>query len=440
MATGPPPIPPELKYVAHGTYGCVVDPALPNNEAGVWKQYPGNVTKLFKRKKSYDDAIIASQKAYNAMGHNNGHRFNPYRHRYKVSNLPAPVASSCSFNASTTIFPLRMPNLGVDIEKLDKSVYDQVRKIPFGIILEQLLKCFEQVNMIFNAGYIHGDIRPTNVMINPKTGAITIIDFDWLKKKDDFYNEYPLDFYSNPPEALLAADSTFFTDCLINNIVYRYIYDKMSTNVYLLKIQTDYINPHNDLISRQHVGYFLSKLKLNDIILANLKNIEFIRSKQTPGVTPNDKLELFRDLMTPSFDLYGLAFTLLEFMALVYPSSYNTFYNADFLASRISMQGVPYSDDDIQLIQQTISSIVRDVLKPSISLELKHRPSIGQALAKMKEIVDNYKTQVRSQLFEPFEGLGSPFEGGKVKRGKKTHRKLRKIRKTKSRKTRSRHA
>jgi len=38
-------------------------------------------------------------------------------------------------------------------------------------------------------GYVHGDLRPTNILINDKK-EIKIIDFDWAGKKDE--TRYPI--------------------------------------------------------------------------------------------------------------------------------------------------------------------------------------------------------------------------------------------------------
>jgi hypothetical protein len=40
-------------------------------------------------------------------------------------------------------------------------------------------------------------------MIQPATGTMTIIDFDWFKPYAEFKEAYPFEFYNNPPECLL---------------------------------------------------------------------------------------------------------------------------------------------------------------------------------------------------------------------------------------------
>jgi serine/threonine protein kinase len=58
------------------------------------------------------------------------------------------------------------------------------------------------IKAIHAAGYIHGDIRETNVLFNLNNATMTIIDFDWLKPFNEIYNTYPEFFYSWPPECL----------------------------------------------------------------------------------------------------------------------------------------------------------------------------------------------------------------------------------------------
>lgn len=68
------------------------------------------------------------------------------------------------------------------------------------ILCSEILKLFTIVKDIRDAGYVHGDIRESNILCNIDTGVMTIIDFDWLMPVDEYTIKYPRYFYSHPPE------------------------------------------------------------------------------------------------------------------------------------------------------------------------------------------------------------------------------------------------
>ena len=79
----PPPIPHNLAYVAKGSYGCVIKPALPNraDNSEQWTQYPKYVTKLFFHKNDMKKASKNSKRVYNLLGRNKGHKTHKYNHK-----------------------------------------------------------------------------------------------------------------------------------------------------------------------------------------------------------------------------------------------------------------------------------------------------------------------------------------------------------------------
>ena len=79
----PQPRPPiKSTYIASGTEGCIVDPALPNlSENGSrWEEYPEYVTKLYKNDDKYIKAIDDATKIKAILG-NNSHAVYPYRYK-----------------------------------------------------------------------------------------------------------------------------------------------------------------------------------------------------------------------------------------------------------------------------------------------------------------------------------------------------------------------
>ena len=109
-----------------------------------------------------------------------------------------------------TIYGIRMPYKGESIdEHIQNNFFVDIRKLPIYIIVGQLCKLLRQLLSLLDNGYIHGDIRCTNVLLNDDTGIFTIIDFDWFYPISDFVNKYKdyFGYYNNPPETLLANKS-----------------------------------------------------------------------------------------------------------------------------------------------------------------------------------------------------------------------------------------
>ena len=64
----------DTKALQHGSYGCVVDPALPNKVNGEWKTFPGYISKLYYKPEVLDKALADSETIYELLGRNKGHK------------------------------------------------------------------------------------------------------------------------------------------------------------------------------------------------------------------------------------------------------------------------------------------------------------------------------------------------------------------------------
>ena len=202
--------PPSRKVLGEGTFGIVVGPALSNwNNDLKEVTYPRNVTKIFKTKRNRNKAIANSKRLKRTVK-NLEATAELYRRPYRIRNLNASIRERVRAYLgpgtldNRVLSLLRVPYLGQSIYHIDRTETAQraVRNIPYQVLCAQMLKCMQVVQAIHAAGYIHGDIRETNVLCHLETGALTIIDFDWLKPFDVFYRQYPVFYYSHPPEAL----------------------------------------------------------------------------------------------------------------------------------------------------------------------------------------------------------------------------------------------
>jgi len=202
----------KYEVAGKGSYGIVITPALPNKDnQGKNIEYPHNVTKIFKQYNNYKKAINNSnqlQRTLKNVNIKNIAAYHPYKRKYTLKNIPSNVKNNVKDftkrqRNNQEMYLLHTPYLGVSCVDVNKNHnYRKLRQLSYQTICKEMYKSMEVVKSIHDAGYIHGDIRETNVLCNLETGKISIIDFDLLNKVDDFLYEYPEFFYSHPPECL----------------------------------------------------------------------------------------------------------------------------------------------------------------------------------------------------------------------------------------------
>lgn len=362
MAAQRPPI--MAKYIASGTEGCVVGPALPNlSENGSrWEEYPDYVTKLYKEEEQYNKAIENS-KQIKSLLHNNSHSVYPYRVQdYMGSNIKTSVTeqngstvltrSKCGLQKTNELRPLRMKNLGLSIKdasRLSGEKLDSLKAIPFETILDEILKIYKQIQSLFVNGYIHGDVRETNVMIHPTTGKITLIDFGWLYPIDEFFENYDeaLGFYSNPPESLIRDYFNWSIESLDEDL---------SASITGGKIK-------NYLTYSRAAG---NTINYADLILMLKRHL-------------TKTLKSYYALMAPSFDCYGLSFTIHLLLKTLYESR-----------DTITKMGIPYSGGELELISTTLRVLDTDVIKKCIEIDVEKRIDIHEACKRLEFIVNSF--------------------------------------------------
>lgn len=389
-------------FVAAGSYGCVVKPALPNvNLMGndpSWKYYDKNVTKLYIDEDNLEKAVRDAKRIYK-MTDNDGHLVYPYKFQgYKGKHLKPTTLKACKFIPENKFLnPLRMPNLGYSIHDLKSGRHEELsvlRKIPAGVIFKQLLKCLKQVDGFHKKGYIHGDLRTTNIMVDPRTGTITIIDFDWFSRTDAFFDNYKgsLGFYNNPPECLLPQIYTWMP---AGKTIKAYIKEVLATEVSSstpreIKKFVSVFQTYLQQTKYMHEYRLNPKFAVNEKTLVDslVKSADFISEKIANS---SNKFHAFYKLVEPSFDSYGLCFSLMELIYLIYPRVFEdkTKESIERFARATSMT-MPVAD----VAFDTLQEFINDVLVPCTSLTLQDRLPIGGAYEKAKRIFEKFDSEV----------------------------------------------
>ena len=309
------------------------------------------------------------------IGPNNGHRINAYRHAYKFKNIPANLQAKFRANPDTEIYPVRMPYLGVDFipENLLSSRSD-IQKVPVGIILAQTLKLLEQVKHIKDRGYIHGDIRETNVMIRPDTGVMTLIDFDFLQPAGDFLTNYPFGFYCHPPETLNFFQTINYGKSAL-----------IASNI------TEY--------TKQVLNQFRVVLPLLDYPTTQSTLAAYLLRLQRENTRPVLREELTQEDLLRTFDSYGMAWTLLPVYAQIYPNSVLRETDLDEpykVLFRTSLASRAPSGTNLDAAITAILGMTSRVLVPLSEMEFSKRLGIDEAVSRATAIVEAYEAAIAS--------------------------------------------
>ena len=364
--------------VGKGAYGLVLKPALPNFYNDAWHEYPDNVTKLFFKKKQYNEIVKLAPNISTILGANNGHRISTYRHKYKTKNLPANIQPLTKLNAEEELFPVRMPDLGVSMDRvyLPENL-GSLKKVPVSVLLTQILKLIQQVKSIKDHGYIHGDIKPANVMIRPTDGTMTLIDFDMLMPRDRFQLSYPFGYYCHPPETLKFFENKYRARGV----------DMGKAN---LSYVTNFQGAFAPAVVKLHPPSVLPIPEFTSMVrnVAEANYIQIQRRRKTI------------DDLLQTFDSFGLAMTLLTVLETLYPEcvvpaellteAYKEFFKGQLVSGELT------TGENPDAVTTALLSLTANVLIPMREFSILRRMTIDEAFAQVTAIVTAYQTSVAS--------------------------------------------
>ena len=337
--------------IGSGGFGTVFSPAFVNtNFTDATHDRRNWVTKVFASKDAYEKAV-ANIPTIQRIGMN--YNAFAYKRPLSLSNVPRSKranilsAKKRSEPDRNTIFAIRMPNKGLSVRKiLDERNLASLRAIPIYTIMGQVCKTIRQMIALTDDGYIHGDIRDTNLLIDPTTGIITIIDFDWFYTKPEFLNEYfgHFGFYSNPPETLLTASGSGHS--------------------------AEYIKDFKE--------FFIDRPIIDTINDSNLVNKITLQSV-TGSYVLNKNPRIWNKTLD-TFDSFGLAWTLLALLGHLYPGALDNKTGSlkRALATRITNNGTPYTDAELDTCATAINAMVQTVLLPMGHFSVRDRRTAAE--------------------------------------------------------------
>ena len=383
-------ISPESRVLGKGSYGCVIQPALPNHIGSEWIEHPKNVTKLFKDPTFQRKAVSNSRKIAKVM-ENDAYVATP-QIAYQASNFSPNIQSNCNLSPNSYAYAARMPNAGISIASLP-GFEAYFASIPVRIILEQCKKLFEQVQILLKNNTVHGDLHAGNVMVHPETGMFTLIDFDWYLPKDEFFHKYNsvngFGHYSNPPESLLMFSLT------------QWIILPIGPPSMESPKMEQYIQQNNSMYFRRMLHTPILK---SDLQSANMDNFQYANKDGQIK-----KLRDFFDVMFPTFDSYGLAQSLLNFCAQIYP--YRKGVDDFPQTAHLTNRGVPYTEQEHEKLRRQLKHLYDHILLPMIDIRMGHRFGVAQAIADLQillheEAPSNNRRTLRSSKKRPMTRKG----------------------------------
>jgi len=362
-----------------------------------------NVVKIFKRREygnelDYKDTLNAYKIVQNSMGPNNGFRLNPYKNLTR-KNLQKNTLNQLkkSFNTNSNdqdLYAVRMPHLGVSLwDVINKpKIQDRIRTIPFPIILKEIIRLLDQLRRLEKAGYIHGDIREPNIMIDQSTGTFTIIDFDLLKSVSKF-RENISDFrnYNTPPE------------WLVNGLNGSMDLDKEVNDILQMITKPDNLLEWEDELNIDFIDYCIETYE-------NYKYIDNIYSKTRwkkevlQAIKDNYKFVLGENMTVPlkdrpidGYDAYGFAQLILTFFNKVYSKLAEGFplerIVSELEKAYIEKEGEDYTPEELYAIAKAIVDFTLKVLYPLSDLKISERISVEKAIDKAKDILKELESE-----------------------------------------------
>jgi len=282
----------KTEFIAEGAYGCVLKPA---KECDVKLNKKNTVVKIFRDKKDYTTELN-NQDIIEKIFKNNKkiivNKLSNCKKNIKEYEKSAYINCRDIFNGDDNqeIYQIIYENGGEDLSKhINKNV-------SFKKIFLNLENVINGLEILHKKNYIHQDIRPPNILLNLKNNESKIIDFGFLIKKKDYYNnfnkfigasvnhQYPpeankgnyIDFFEYFKNLILKHQNFFISDKKRKNqfkIILYYLYEE-------IRLYKKYKYPKKINLSKFDV--YMLGLSLFDLFVTSnlikklgLKNDEF---------------------------------------------------------------------------------------------------------------------------------------------------------------------
>jgi len=410
----------DYKVLGKGSYGIIVSPAVNNiNDTGKIQKFPDMVTKIMTKRSEFRNALRATESIQTDVP-SLSLNFIPYTKKYSASNFKnipeiANYLNKQRVRNTNNVYLARMPNLGHSCRDIFKNpeLYRKYRELGTEVYCREILKLFKIVKDIKDARYVHADIRETNVMCNINTGILTIIDFDWFRGFNSYYEEYPTWFYSHPPEEFLLFDKG--QRLFIINDFDKYIKDYKDKLDGYMKV-----GGLNDIIKRGSPKNLVDErhIKYDDFVENYTKSMKLLfdemhSGKGSAGKSAAERMKIYNDFKRISFntiDSYGLAISLysLFYKVLVAENPFSVFLYSQLLKPMLG------SDYRTRMTIEEAIITMEEFIKVNIP-SLERVPDLGDELKRLSLLVGIKEGKPISNIIKNLEKHNNNSDTNAVK-------------------------
>lgn len=406
-----------------GSYGMVISPALPNTIHGKQYRFPNQVTKLIYLKKTRKNTLNTANTIrrevpelyYNIL---------PYERPVTLSNISNPEiktklkeriskkahVSVNTLTNNTELYPVRMKDMGYSIGSYYDSVYrlpggdlyKSILRIPFRTILQNMSNLAGIVNTMYERGYAHLDIRETNVLVNPNSGELHIIDFDFFMKLSNYYTKYTNIFYAHPvEEAILKIQDNrdVLETIMMNPIDFTHIPKVLYKKLYkIIEPQCTVLYHGFQPFSGPSVNEFID-LILREEFIPGLEQFKiFIYTTYGPPTEDNREvyienyISVMYNNLLRTIDSYGLGIAL-QYLIKIYD------YYGKLPNTKAITAYYPWLNNNSKHINKfkEVMEIVIDYIERLTTFNITERFVASDFKSAIDSVLDDYNTFYRTE-------------------------------------------
>lgn len=366
------------EFIGEGTYGCTFYPHLPCTDKST---YPDSIGKIFSRKSSLDDEKRLNDKILKIDPE--GKFTLPFN---GVCTVDAKRISIKDKMSPCEKFTPRQKQLiykygGIDLKKFYKTYAVEHPDLFIDDIIPLLIPLLDGISTLVQSGLVHTDIKPDNMVYDPKKGQLFLIDFGLLMKMQDIqyhsgllthpYLYYPLEF-------------------LIMDAVKRRQNVGTAVGEFATRM-THYID-------------FMKFLNQNrQTSIAEQARTFTIHVSKNP---PYEFVKLFNSTYVRKIDVYSIGMAFLEIVYKLYKNNALRIRDQVLFDKFISLlSDMSHMDPNKRLFPDEAATRLRGILQPPIA----HQPPAAPQALKDKKCTDMLAKEIKAQL----EKLGLPKYGTK---------------------------
>lgn len=176
------------EYVEMGSYGCVFRPAIPCKNNGNITQKLPTISKVFHRSSDARHEIEEYRQIVEKLDPRGKFTVKLIDNcQINRASIPESELAHCNKHrqryTDNAFMQIIFENGGIDLEKASAN-----NSINFETIILSALPFFKGLLTMANKKYVHNDIKTLNVVFNPNTKKVSLIDFGFIKNYDDIFS------------------------------------------------------------------------------------------------------------------------------------------------------------------------------------------------------------------------------------------------------------